>query len=234
MNVPLTNNCDTKARNSSRIGNQNSSTGQAIFISPKIIVKIEEPSFSQVNIFLNQHRCLEKIDPWSVYKPQRECVECYFGKFPKNNILKEVLSKAHLLNSLYNTRISNNQVKEIANHIVNIIDDFDCQLGTNFNFELVGKIASVGIRRNYSFATKYCHFHKQEKYPIYDSFVDDALWYFHNEFEFCDFKRIALRDYSEFCKTMNTFRDCYKLENFSWIEIDRYLWHVGKKLKEIS
>ena len=52
--------------------------------------------------------------------------------------------------------------------------------------DIVNKIAKVKISDNkeinyYSFATKYCSFHKPEIYPIYDSFIEKILMNFKND-----------------------------------------------------
>ncbi|OBB45434.1 hypothetical protein [Mycobacterium sp. 852002-51961_SCH5331710] len=69
-------------------------------------------------------------------------------------------------------------IVQVATHIVEL--DVDTRLsGDNMDANLVEEIARVTIRdkvrRNYSFATKYCAFHRPGLYPIYDSLVHDIL-----------------------------------------------------------
>src|SRR3990172_2016078 len=91
-----------------------------------------------------------------------------FGKYPSNQKLRDILIKATALNSLYNTNIY--ATVKLAKHILNKNIDAKLRDGSP---ELVDEIAHVEIngklRNNYSFASKYCHWHQPEMYPIYDS-----------------------------------------------------------------
>lgn len=90
-----------------------------------------------------------------------------FGTYPRNDLLSTVLLKVAALNSLYSTNIY--AVFDVARHIRQL--NIDSQLQQN-DLSLIDKIAVVTIgektRRNYSFATKYCSWHKPDIFPIYD------------------------------------------------------------------
>ena len=194
---------------------------------------IEEPSADQVKMYLKKRDAQAKCNPWRVYEPQEKCVENFFTEFPRNNNMKDVLAKSYLLNSLYNTRISNEHLNKIAQNIVHIMKDCDQRLN-KCDLELVNEIAYVELnewecRNNFSFATKYCSFHYREKYPIYDRYVDQTLWHFQGKF--CKFYRRGLRNYRRFYEVLEKFKEFYMLEEFTWKEIDRYLWLAGRDLK---
>ena len=115
---------------------------------------------------------------------------------------------------------------------------FDDLINSKCATDLVNKMACTNVngeRGNYSFATKYASFHCPEKYPIYDSFVDDALWNFKgdkkNKDKFFEIYRYELKDYEKFTGVMQRFRNVYELEKFTWKELDRYLWLVGRCIK---
>lgn len=188
--------------------------------------EIEEPSADQVNHMLTIWEEQAELNPWSVYQLQAEIVEDYFKKHPENKNKRDVLTKSHLLNSLYHTRISNEHLNIMANNIVNVVEDCDQRLAEP-DLVLVNKIADID-KYYFSFATKYCSFHHREYYPIYDKFVDRALWYFRCEFNFDNFNRCNLKNYPVFYASMTNFINHYNLEEFTWTEIDKYLWLVGK------
>ena len=95
---------------------------------------------------------------------------------PDNTDVGEVAVKVAALNGIYATNIF--AVVQVATHIVQL--GIDTRLaGATVDASLVEDIATVDIggkrRRNYSFATKYCAFHRQDLYPIYDSLVAGVL-----------------------------------------------------------
>jgi hypothetical protein len=152
-----------------------------------------------------------------------------FGIFPRNDSLDEILLKVATLNSFYGTNIF--VIYPVAEHIhaCNIDDRL-----SNFDLNVVEEIAKVTthgkVRRNYSFASKYCSFHCPEAYPIYDSFVDQILWRYHQRDSFSRFSRSELfQSYSTFRRVIEDFRTYYGLSNLSLKEVDKFLWLCGKE-----
>jgi len=95
-----------------------------------------------------------------------------FFKYPTNQELGVILIKVQVLNTLYNTNIY--AIRKVAKSILDKNIDAKLQLGLP---ELVGEIAPIYLenskkRRNYSFASKYCHWHRPETFPIYDNYVE--------------------------------------------------------------
>jgi hypothetical protein len=101
------------------------------------------------------------------------------------------------------------------------------------DLDLVDRMAVVSfgseVRRFYSFATKYCSHHFPEAYPIYDSYVDEMLWFFHKRDYFAKFNRIDMKHFPTFVGIIDQFKSHYGLEKFSRKEIDVFLWLAGKK-----
>ncbi len=200
--------------------------------------EIERPTVKQVEIFLKGMKCMENILPWKAYKPQRECIEKYFKKHPKNNNLDNVLVKSYLLDSLFNTNIARfsgdeDRMIQIAKRIVCKKTKFDHRL-KECDFKLVNEIAGYhagGEYKSYSFATKYCSLHSPMKYSMYDSNVDEALWYFEDNGPSFDLQGCKLKDYPEFANIIEKFKKLYGLDKFDLTQIDRYLWLVGGHLK---
>ncbi|MBE0682593.1 MAG: hypothetical protein IH589_11830 [Anaerolineales bacterium] len=149
-------------------------------------------------------------------------------KYPSNDVLRNVLIKATVLNSLYSTNIY--AIVRTAQSIVRQNIDVDLRGGS---LEVVEKIARVEVggktRTNYSFASKYCHWHRPEMYPIYDSYVDQLLWAYHVQHQFEDFKQADLRYYPRYKEIIESFRKHYSLTKFGLKDLDKFLWGYGRE-----
>jgi len=151
-----------------------------------------------------------------------------FSALPLNNAIEDILVKVYALNSAYSTHILSPLA--VAKHIKNLsIDD---SLSKD-DSAIVNKIAEVQMNNGrrikfYSFATKYCSFHRPAAYPIYDSYVARTLMYFKRQDKFANFTADDLRDFERFKNVILKFKESYGLEFFSLREIDKYLWLVGK------
>ncbi|MGO9318902.1 MAG: hypothetical protein ACLPXT_15220 [Terracidiphilus sp.] len=160
-----------------------------------------------------------------------------FTHYPKNTDFVHVLLKVVTLNTLYSTMIrvysEHPTVYDVARHIIDQKIDTDLDLCLP---ELVHKISNIDKGEktfyNYSFATKYCSFHRPESYPIYDSRVNEYLWHLRNLGALRQFKRNALWIYPEFKKIVDEFRDRYCLQEFTYKQIDAFLFYEGGKLRK--
>ncbi len=158
-----------------------------------------------------------------------------FGKYPNNQELCDILIKAAALNSLYNTHIF--AIVKMANHIHKNINNLDARLRSG-SIELVDDIALLEVgnnkkRRNYSFASKYCHWHQPNIYPIYDSYVENIIWkYRKQDKNFMMFKRTELQQYERYKEIIDGFREHYRLTKFNYRQIDKFLWMYSKRPSE--
>jgi len=154
-----------------------------------------------------------------------------FGKYPDNQKLRDILIKATTLNSLYNTNIY--AIVKMAKHILNKNIDAKLREGSP---EIVDEIARIEIggkkRNNYSFASKYCHWHYSDIYPIYDGYVDDLLWRYRKRDKFEEFTRVELRQYPRYKQIIEAFKSHYGLSQFRFKDLDKFLWGYGKELIE--
>ena len=152
-----------------------------------------------------------------------------FSKFSENKDLKDILLKISVINDLYSTNIF--ATFEMAKHILRLNVDVAIKNGEP---EIVNKIARITIsnkKKNfYSFATKYCNWHNQSKYVIYDSYVDKILRKYRDKTEFYDFKNDDLREYPKFLEILHKFRTHFKLGEFDFKKIDKFLWMYGKEV----
>ena len=156
-----------------------------------------------------------------------------FKAFPKNDNVEDVLLKISVINDMYSTNILG--TFKMAKHILK--QDIDNGL-VKGEPEIVHKIAlGHDIRRKknntemnfYSFATKYCNWHNQENYAIYDSFVEKVLIAYQKKDKFSGFKNSELRDFRTFKRVISDFLNHYKLINHNLKEIDKFLWIYGKE-----
>lgn len=173
---------------------------------------------------------LEKWDNLENYVLQERSLDLLFKEvYPKNKKIEHILIKVCCLNQFYSTNIFSPFI--VAKHILSL--DVDKYFATG-NDDVINKIARVKIsegkfRNFYSFASKYCSHHWPERYPIYDSFVEKMLMYFHERDKFYNFKKEDLRDYPKFANVLQHFKEFYKIYNYSVKDIDRYIWQAGKE-----
>lgn len=153
-----------------------------------------------------------------------------FQAFPKNDRIDEVLLKVSVLNSLYSTSIF--ALYKVAAHIHNL--QIDAKLAQP-SLAVVGEIARIQIngkvRRNYSFASKYCSWHVPDFYPIYDSYVEGLLWAYQQQDRFGTFQREELKHYTRYKAVHDQFRQHYGLTGFTAKQVDKFLWLYSKELK---
>lgn len=163
-----------------------------------------------------------------VYNLSQKSLNNLFKTFPLNNNLDEILVKVCALDVIFSAN-AGRWFFEVSKHILSY--DFDNKLKNN-NID-VNDFATIYIKeknkkRNfYSFASKYCSHHKPNEYPIYDSYVDEILWFFMKEE--LNNKRIGLKDYNIFRDTLIKFRSKFNLNKYSIKEIDQYIWLLGKE-----
>jgi hypothetical protein len=165
-----------------------------------------------------------------------------FNRYPENTDPAHVLLKVVALNACYATqiRVTSNltpTVYDVARHVVGLNIDTNLDQGAE---DLVRDIAYTTVqgkakRFNYSFATKYCNWHRPHSYPIWDSRVDLYLWRLRNRETgkpegFRQFKREELWRYPTFRQVVNDFKVHFRLEEFTFKQIDKFLFVEGGKL----
>lgn len=163
-------------------------------------------------------------------------IQNLFTKIPKNDNFDEIYIKIAALDDLYSTHVR--YLDELAKHISSI-KNLDRRLETG-DLTVVNELANVSVTNEngkekqynyYSFATKFCMFSNSKAYSIYDSYVEKVLRGFNELDDFFDPKELNFRNYEDFDKILNLFRKKYQdvFENISRLDMDRYLWLLGKK-----
>lgn len=167
------------------------------------------------------------------YKHGDNAIVNLFEKFPNNRVLEDIILKVSVINELYSTSIYS--VFKLAKHILECDIDAGLTIG---NPETVHQIATGhGIRTKkynteinfYSFATKYCSWHKPNHYHIYDSFVEKVLIAYKDKDSFSKFDNKDLKDFTTFSQVLKDFSTFYKLTKFNSKELDKFLWIYGKE-----
>lgn len=201
------------------------------------------PSVNQLRTFLKE---ADKLQPnflsgqrsydYLNYKAVNDAV----ALMRENHVYEKVYAKAHLVNSVYSTRILD--VNSAARQLFEWCQrqDFDNRVNGE-NPELVNDIKRITLNEDeyefMSFASKYCHCHNPERYPIYDRYAWYGLKMFLNHSTFRNFvgrvqKSRVTKDYSIYKEIVDKARDWIASNNnnqkLSYRELDRYLWILGK------
>jgi len=161
-----------------------------------------------------------------------EALEILFKQYPRNDNHPHVLLKVVALNRLYSTNIF--AVHDMAKHIYAQQVDSALEGGSP---DIVSRIAVVRNgttgkeRDNYSFATKYCSWHNQASYPIWDDHVHRYLWRLQERDRFApSFKASAdLWQYAKFRDVVIALWEHYRLGGFNFKAIDKFLWSAGRR-----
>lgn len=150
-----------------------------------------------------------------------------FSQYPGNDNRAHVLLKVVALNRLYSAGIL--AVYDVANHIHQHSQEIDKGLSIG-NPEVVDMIHKITIsttgkeRKFWSFATKYCSWHNQNEYPMWDKRVCSYLCSLGvKEFAHPD----AWTRYADFKELISSFRTRYRLESFTFKQIDMFMWKYG-------
>ncbi len=150
-----------------------------------------------------------------------------FAQYPRNDSAEAVLLKAAALNALYSTNVY--ALLALTRHILALEVDVDLDSSNLTVVERLADFTAQGKRRYiYSFATKYCSWHRPAVYPIYDSVVAQMLVKFRRSDNFSSFTVEELRRYPRFVDVLGDFRSHYGLQEFSFRQIDKYLWRLGR------
>jgi len=157
-----------------------------------------------------------------------QALEELFRRHPSNSDPRHVLLKVVAINALYHTCIFALDV--VARHIHEHHKEIDAALAAG-SPEIVEKIARVTVKGKiynfFSFATKYSSWQNPAAFPIYDAHVDHCLWTLQHHNHFASFLHPDLWNYPKFLKIMTDFRTFHGLNDFTFKEIDKFLYLEG-------
>lgn len=158
----------------------------------------------------------------------RELIRTY----PNNLDTRHVAVKVITINALYHARVLDVDLRPLSIHIAKI-NALDARLRQG-DPKVVDEIwNSEGTRRHYlSFATKFCSWHNQNAYAIYDGNVWEALVAYGGKAGPFALPERNFVNYAAFLAIVRRFQNSYSLEGHSLKDIDKFLWHVGGRLIE--
>jgi hypothetical protein len=143
--------------------------------------------------------------------------------FRQNRAIEEVLLKVAAINQLYNAGVRTTAIYSVAKLICKL--DIDPKI-VEGSLDVVNEIAYsiIGENDRYAFATKYCHWHRPDAYPIYDSKAEAVLLTYQRADGFAQFKKYDLRKYPLYKEVVEKFRNHYGLTGVSFRQLDKFLW----------
>lgn len=182
------------------------------------------PSVHELQAYLAEW---DALDDYVAHEGALRMIFRELPEFGRNTDLRHVIVKCSALNDFYATNIY--LIADVARKIVSIAD-FDERLDRRDD-TLVDEIAEVDGRRNYSFATKYLSHHRPELYPIFDRYVEDVLVSLRRRHPgaYAFGSRKELRSYPAFRRAIDDTARAFGLEGYSYKDLDRYLWQLGKR-----
>jgi hypothetical protein len=150
--------------------------------------------------------------------------------YPNNQDISHVLLKVIAVNVLYHSRVLDIDLQPLSRHI-HSVNGLDAQLKQGVSGVVDAIWKSQGTKRHYfSFATKFCSWHNQDAYAIYDRNVWEALVAYRRRNDGFAFRNSECDDYPGFLETVMRFRRSYGIETYSLKSIDKFLWKVGDRL----
>lgn len=185
------------------------------------------PSDSEVQKYLD---VWDQLDD---YVSQEVALTSLFSNYPNNTDINEVLIKCTVLNQFYSAGVKGIDLLPLAEHIVSLNIDQNLQDGS---WDVVEKIVKCKKLRNYySFASKYCSWHNPQKYPIYDSYVDNVLYALRKDIENIKYRK-DLKNYKVYGNALTAIANKYNLKavrinntnDVNFKILDKYLWLLGK------
>lgn len=156
----------------------------------------------------------------------RELIAAY----PENRKIEHVLLKVLTVNALYHARVLDVDLHPLALHVGGI-DNLDEKLQEGCPGAVDAIWKSQGTRHHYfSFATKFCSWHNQEAYAIYDLNMWEALRSYKSKELGFQFKDSESKDYAGFHAIVKRFQSSYGLAGYSLKGVDKFLWRVGGRI----
>lgn len=190
------------------------------------------PSIEELKKYHSKWNKLKK------YVEHEEALKFIFqedSRFRQNVELNCIIIKCSSLNDFYSTNIYD--IHAMAVNILNIENiDERLRLGDS---SIIPEIARLKVWKNdgkqhvinhYSFATKYCSHHQPDKFPIFDKYVEHVLKDLKLIYaERLNYDERNLRIYENFRNAIDEVRDTFELGEYSYKDIDRYIWLLGKE-----
>jgi hypothetical protein len=150
--------------------------------------------------------------------------------YPENRRIEHVLIKVITINALFHARVLDVDLHPLAVHVAGI-ENLDEKLQEGSPGAVDAIWISQGTRRHYfSFATKFCSWHRQDAYAIYDTNMWEALRAYRTKDLRFTFRDADSKDYAGFHAIVKRFQSSYDLEGYSLKDVDKFLWRAGGRI----
>lgn len=200
---------------------------------------------TKISLKKDAKAALQTYEKMESYRIQEYLLQHLVKEYKDHSNKAAVDTKVKLLNLFYSTGIQATNV--MTTNIMNI-KNIDSRLNAG-DPSLINEIANLQLtnksRFNYSFATKYCAYHQPEKFPIYDSIVAMTFVSFLKkgllpQYKYSNRKSSSpntytqsefsekLKEYNFYIELYNYFMELYDLKDFTYREIDAYIWGAFK------
>jgi hypothetical protein len=153
----------------------------------------------------------------------------FLEAFPENRKVEHVQLKVIAINTLYRARMLNKDYQCMSEHIASLKIDDSLREGDPTVVALIWDCKKA-TKRWYSFATKYCSWHNQEAYSLYDGNVEAALLAYMERGDGLTFHKDDIYGYPRLVGIVKEFRKVYDLDDYSLKKIDKFLWKIGKDI----
>ena len=151
---------------------------------------------------------------------------------PENKCISHIHAKVILISTLYHARVRDKDYAPLTEHIAKI-NHLDARLDEG-DPTVVDEIwHAKGTSIHYpSFATKFCNWHNQKRYAIYDLNAWESLIAYGKRGDSFHMTERDWSQYADFLAIVKRFQNAYGLTNYSLKDIDKFLWRVGRRLLE--
>ncbi len=168
----------------------------------------------------------------------------FLNTYPKNTNFDEVLTKVCALNCIYSTNLQQEHIVLVAQHIIKQ-RNIDARLAAR-DLALIEDLSYIQLPNEklqsfYSFMTKYCSHHvkplkvgntqynSEKEFPAFDGIAEEMLRDYNFKDHFTEeFEKRDLKDYPRFVEIIKLMRQYYKLEDFTFRELDIFLNLCGR------
>ena len=175
----------------------------------------------------------------------------FLKTYPKNTNFDEILTKVCALNCIYSTNLQQEHIVLVAQHILKQ-RDVDARLAAR-DLTLIEDLSYILLPNEktqsfYSFMTKYCGHHvipliiddaeynSAKEFPAFDGIAEEMLRDYNFKDHFTEeFEKSDLKNYPRYVEVMTLMRKHYKLEEFTFREVDIFLNLCGRnEIKRIK